>query len=402
MPRVKLTEDSCAKALPGPRGQRVTYHDTVLPGFSLRVGSTSKTFCYQRAVDGTDCRATIGRWPAVTVAAARLEARRVALEMTKGVNPTAVRHAAIARQITLGQAAEQHAKRMRARGATSAEMLLAEIHRHLEPWLGRPLQRITKADVHARHQKLVQAAGPATANRVLRHFRACWNSAAKVLDDLPRCPVSAISWAREVKHRPVLHREQLPEWAATVRSIGNSVRADYHLFVLYTALRANDAATIRFEHVDWRARTLFRPAPKMQKPFTLPLSRQALAILEARREENPIIFGDTPWAFPTWDRKGRVTHLREQKESRDERDADGKKTGRKVLILPGTHTLRRTWASCAAELAIDLTAIRRLLNHTSAIEGDVTLASYLHPSSEYMQSAVQRVADALDAWMAGR
>jgi integrase len=42
----------------------------------------------------------------------------------------------------------------------------------------------------------------------------------------------------------------------------SNVRRDYQLVVLFTGLRSMDAATIRWEHVDFEARTLHARTPR--------------------------------------------------------------------------------------------------------------------------------------------
>jgi hypothetical protein len=130
------------------------------------------------------------------------------------------------------------------------------------------------------------------------------------------------------------------------------VRRDYQLVVLLTGLRRMDAATIRWEHVDFAARTLHRPSPKggADRAFTIPLSRACFEILERRRAENR---DDAGWAFPTDAMKGRACdlcaelglprhrvgariHLVEAKEAADE------------IVSP--HRLRDTYTSALAEV----------------------------------------------------
>ncbi|HWO18605.1 MAG TPA: site-specific integrase, partial [Kofleriaceae bacterium] len=130
------------------------------------------------------------------------------------------------------------------------------------------------------------------------------------------------------------------------------MRRDYQLVVLLSGLRRMDAATIRWEHVDFAARTLRRPNPKggADRAFTFPLSRACIEILEQRKRENR---DDNGWAFPTDAMIGRACdlcaelglprhrvgariHLVEAKEAADE------------IVSP--HRLRDTYTSALAEV----------------------------------------------------
>ncbi len=64
-------------------------------------------------------------------------------------------------------------------------------------------------------------------------------------------------------------------------ALPNPIRRAFHLFVLYTGLRSEDARTVQWRDVDWDAGTLHRPTPKggVDRAFTIPLSRRALAVL---------------------------------------------------------------------------------------------------------------------------
>ena len=67
-------------ALPA-KGQR-DYHDTEIPGFRLRVSyGGTKAWIYWYRIDGRPRRLTLGRWPHITLAEARADAREAYLSV---------------------------------------------------------------------------------------------------------------------------------------------------------------------------------------------------------------------------------------------------------------------------------------------------------------------------------
>src|SRR5262245_15886080 len=73
MPRIMLTDKFCSAAKP-LRGARTDYLDETVSGLALRVtanGHRSWSFCCTSPRDGKWARATIGTYPATSLAAAR-------------------------------------------------------------------------------------------------------------------------------------------------------------------------------------------------------------------------------------------------------------------------------------------------------------------------------------------
>lgn len=396
--RFKLTaatvRDRCEPPAPGelsPGGRPVRYRfywDTELPGLFLSVGVRTRTFYVQRDVRGRSVRVKVGRYPTWTADEARRRARELVVEMDRGVDPNAKKREEAARGATLAEAVEWHASAMRARRCAERSVLSIrdEMQRHLADWLHRALASIRPAECASRHERITASSGPHAANRALQHFRACWNTAARRLDDLPACPVRSVTFNRVRRRREPIAWADLPAWRARVEAIGNPIRRDLQLFMLLTGLRSTDARTVRWEHVDFVAGTVHRPKPKggEERAFTVPLSAAALAILRRRQSENHVLFPrDEAWAFPSKDLQGRVTHVQQAKEQRYV-------GGRKVGHLPSPHRLRDTFASAAHEARVHPLDLKVLMNHALPSSGDVT-EGYIRPSVEHLRGAAERI-----------
>jgi hypothetical protein len=135
MPSVRLTEITI-RNLAAPAAGQATYWDASLPGFGLRLSQGgARSFV---VVHGeTRTRRTIGRYPIISLADARNEARRLMAEITLGLNkpPT------VTFQEALDEFLANSEKRNRPRTARDYRRLLT---RHfLTPFGGKQLGDVT-------------------------------------------------------------------------------------------------------------------------------------------------------------------------------------------------------------------------------------------------------------------
>lgn len=368
------------------------YWDSEIRGLCVRARASSKSFALWKNVRGKPRTITIGPFPEISVEQARARAKVLIGEIIGGVDPNERKRKDAARGVTLAQAIDMHATAMKSKGCAkrSIEQMRAEIDGHLADWRARPLAAITRNECAQRHERIATSSGDYAANHALRQFRACYNTANRRVEGLPPNPTVAVTFKKERRRQEPIAWEKLPAWRAAVDRIANPVRRDLQLFVLFTGLRATDAKTVRWEHVDFDAGTIHRPKPKggADRAFTVPLSTPAMEILRQRHLENHLQFSDDcGWAFPTRDMTGAVTHVQELKEPRVEA---GKRDGK----LPSPHRLRDTFATAAHEAAVPWIDLKVLLNHALPGTTNVT-AGYIRPSVEHLRACVDRVASFL-------
>lgn len=380
--QVRLTKTAIDDAQPlivdGAARQRL-YLDTELKGFGLCVGARTKTFFVQRDVNGKTVRTTIGRYGVYTVAQAREEARELIIRMGKGINPNREKEQRRSTGVTFEDALDTHLTSNKKRSERTITDYRYLADQYLSDWLKRPLAEITRKDCRERHRKIGQDHGPYVANSAFRVFRAAYNGALKIHEDLGVNPAIAVDWFPEERRKAAIPSADVAAWHAEVMGIANPVRRDYLRFVLLTGLRRESAACVEWSHIDWDNRALLIPRPKGGRPFLLPLSTQLIELLKGRQEcaDTATMFPKSPWAFPADSKSGHITEPKE-----------------KLAVKFTIHGLRNTFITVAESLDTSPYAIKMLVNHSLPDKQDVT-AGYISPELERLRAPMQAISDKL-------
>ena len=223
--------------------------------------------------------------------------------------------------------------------------------------------------------------GHYAANSAFRVFRAVYNTALKVNEELGVNPTIAVDWFQEKRRKAAIPSADLAKWYREVMDIDNPIRRDYLMFVLFTGLRRESAACARWADVDWKNCALNIPNPKGGKAFMLPLPTTLVALLKSRRdcEMAATLFPKSEWVFPADSESGHIAEPREQ-----------------MAVNFTIHGLRNTFITVAESLDISPYAIKMLVNHSTPDKQDVT-AGYITPELERLRAPMQEVADRLKA-----
>lgn len=143
--------------------------DQVLPGFGLRVTSSVRAFVVQRRIGSPakSVRTTIGRFPQVSVDAARTKASALLTVQLQPLVPVAVHTVASLMQSFIPNYVEKRHK------PKTRKTELQLIRDHVIPHLGQlPLCELTRAVITEWHNDKIAA--PIAANRALAHLsKAC-------------------------------------------------------------------------------------------------------------------------------------------------------------------------------------------------------------------------------------
>jgi integrase len=428
MPTVKLTAKTVAKLkAPDPSRKQVLHWDTELKGLGVLCSGTNavKTFVVKGTVAGRRrVRIKLARVGVLSVAEARLRAKEALAGFIGGIDPRAEAAAATTLRAALDVYLTARRDNLRPRSVVEYRV---ETERHLSRWLDMPLRSITREMVEARHRSIAaevqnhhrkaaaeaarrhlaraertetnwpeasalhrakyeaarERAAPsgfATSNRVMRNLCAIYNFVAERAGDFPPNPVKlSRQWLPVRPRTRHLRTEDMPKFYRAVLSLPNAVARDYILLLLFSGLRKNEAAALRWSDVDLQARTMRIPETKSGRPLTLPMSDIVRDMLVARRS-----LGRTSYVFPS---HAASQHIEATKFFFNQvAEASG------VRISP--HDLRRSFITTAESLDISAFALKALVNHS--LGRDVT-SGYVQMSVERLREPAQRIADKLKA-----
>jgi integrase len=356
---MRLTNSSITTLEPPGDKADHTFFDDTLPGFGIRcrrgAHGVSRSWVLQYDFGGRTKRMPLGPVTALPLAKARAMAQDLKAKVRLGQDPVAEKLAAqeaAARAIdTFGLLVSEYLafKRSKVRARTYTELV-----RHLEiyakPFHSRPLEQITHKEVSALRSRLTQANGPFIANRVGETLSAL-GTWAKRADRLVNNPFDDHNRNPEKPRERTLTADEL-------RAVWNgvdptTVYGQIVRLIVLTGCRREEIGSLRWSEVDFDREQIVLSGSRVknQRPFTLPLSEPALAILAERSRDR------IPGYEPVF--SSRAAGFNDWGKAKVELDA---RIGIPAWRL---HDLRRTFATGLGDLGILPHVIEAALNHVS-------------------------------------
>jgi integrase len=383
----KLTDPLVANAKPPAMG-RLMLWDALLPGFGLRITDKgSKSWVVMYRVGGRDAvrrRLTLGKYPALSLAKAREQARAAFQDVARGTPPASATKeeeksttfTAVAEEFV-----ERHAKQ-RNRSWRETERIL---RRYVTPeWGPRQIAEITRKDVIKLLDGLVDRGAPVMAKQTHSTIRKLFNWAVDrgVLDASPCVRLSPPAKAKD-RDRVLSDKELADVWRAT-EQLGWPFGPVIKLLIL-TGQRRQEVASMRWPDIDldralW---TLPRELTKTDRVHEVPFSSAALAVLRAApKVHTELVFttnGRTPVANFS------MSKLRLDNAVMAERARQG------VPPVPSyhLHDLRRTLASGMARRGVAPHVIEKILNHQSGVISGVAAVYNRHAYQDEKRHALE-------------
>jgi len=400
--KLHLTKTTVAGlALPEGKSE-VTFFDTKLPGFGLRIragGKRSWIALYRR--DGRLAKLTLANADVLAPDAAREMARReLAKAIVSEVDPRQEKKKR--RRLTsetLGGLIDGYLKALQEKveRGERRQRYVAEIDRHLrihcKPLHCVSYHLITPGEISGRLKRIRDEVGAVTANRVRSSLSSmfAWAMSDDGLATHNPVRLTTPPLEEEASRERVLTDGEIAEiWQ---QSGPGDYGAIVRLLLLFGA-RRDEVGGMCWSEIDSQAGVWTIPAPRAKNKVAcaLPASRLALAELEAfaRRDGRDLLFGARERAFSGWSKA---------KAELDQRIVDARK---KAAEEAGTvarplnpwrlHDLRRTMSTVMNEHLDILPHIADVcLNH---VTGRKKGSSAVYNRADYMRQK----REALTAW----
>lgn len=362
------------------------YYDDLLKGFGIRVTSGgTKAFFVEKTINRKITRITLGRYPELTAEMARKKALQCLGQIASGIDPTAEKKRLRMARMTLEEVLNDYLDARKVLKDKTKYDYQRVVNIGFANWIRKPIIDITKEDVANQHKKIGSEHGEAYANLSMRVLRALFNFASGQYEDaqgrslFPENPVKRLSqtraWYRVDRRQNYIKSHELSKWYHAVKNLENQIIADYLLFVLFTGLRRQEAATLQWKDIDLREKSFSVKQTKNHETHTLPLSDFLYDLLLKRKNKqvNEYVFLGN----------GKAGHLI---EPRKQMAFVIKETGIEFTV----HDLRRTFITIAESLDIPAYALKRLMNHK--MNNDVT-AGYIIVDVERLRKPMQTITD---------
>ncbi len=362
---MNLTDMAIKTLKPSPDGQ-VTYTDDALPGFGVRVspgGAKAFVLVYGRSRK----RATLGRYPIISLQDARKKAKELLAERTLGRREVS----AISFETALALFISTHFPENYPKPRTKDET-----ERLLRRHFIAPLRYEKVADIQTHDISRIIDGLRGTPSEARHAFAAVrqffnWATGRKYVSHNPCTGLTTP--AGSVPRNRVLSKDELKRVLQHAREKASTFSRIVLLLAL-TGQRRNEIASLRAEWIDFNKRTITLPpeVTKNRREHTFPFGKLAEAVLKEGRSEG--------YLFPARGTDAPFNGWSKSKPAFDEG----------CSIEPWTlHDLRRTFATNLAALGIPIHVTEKLLNHVSGTTGGIVAVYQRHTYLDEMRTAVE-------------
>lgn len=349
-----------------PKGERYDIREKSGDGFAIRVSpSGEKSWVFFYFFDGKKRRMTLGKYPAMSLAAARAK-HRDALKMLEADKDPAL---------------ERHQQRLDSRLSSTVEALIEEyiekwakprkrswnedkriLDKDVKPaWGKRKAKDISKREVILLLESIEKRGAPIAANRTLACVRRMFNFAVE-RDIIGTSPCTSIKApAKENRRDRCLSVNEIHTFWHGLEKAAMSEKTKLVLKLQFvTAQRKGEIITAAWSEIDLETGWWTIPDTKAKNnhPHRVPLSNLAIQLLKKIK----VLSGDSDWLFPSDQNADK--HIRGESVDRAVRRSDEKAFDGINHFTP--HDLRRTAATYMTEMGISRIVVSKLLNHADS------------------------------------
>lgn len=381
---MKLTDAKIRGSNPGKNPRKLTDGESL---FLLIHPNGSKYWQFAYRFGGKERKLSIGKYPLVSLAEARLARSAAQKLLAQNIDPSGNKQ----KERLLAEYRDRNsflavAEEWRECNSPKWDekhnvKLWGRLQNHVFPYLAkRPVSDISPLEILAIIHRIERKGLTTMSRRVLQICSAIFRY-AKITGRISMNPATDLSEAlkpHKVTHYPTLQASSLP---AFIRALDVLEATDQNkiafLLLLHTAVRTGELRHAKWEHFDLDRGEWHIPAKfmKMRRDHFVPLSRQALELLAILKP----LTGDGEWLFPSRQRRTNqvmsdATILRMIKRM----GYHGKVVG---------HGFRSMFSTFMNEAGFNPDAIERQLAHaeTNGVRAAYNRAEYIDERFKLMQ-----------------
>jgi len=349
----KFTSKSISSTV--PEENPIWIRSERVPGLCLKISKIKKKWVYERRLDGTHFKISLGDFPAVKYIQAKSAAEKISAALSEsGTIPAEFyklkdlwnfyfsRHGHLKKSIREDQRL---------------------YNQFFSAWSSLPLLQITRRRVSILHNEIGLKA-PYAANRMLALLRSMFNRCIEWgLLDAGTNPCAGIKKFREKRRRRYLSADEVPLFLKALAEEPNPLWRGFFLLSLILGQRKSELLAMQWNQIHWESGLWRIPDTKSGTPHEVPLPDAALEILKA-------IAKNSIFVFPG---KGKSGHL-----------ANPYKAWAQIVRRAGApdlriHDLRRSLATWLLAQGESLSMIQSLLNHQSQRTTEIYIAQPTAP-----------------------
>ncbi len=353
-------------------------------GLSLEVPSFGvSAWRYRYSLHGKAEKVSVGRYPAISLVAARKRREEYAEMVANGRSPARHKQAeklALASTTTVFEFAERYFREIVERDCKDPKPIRRYLDNEIYPRLAeKAVREVTSADVQAIVFRKRDGGAPAAAaqirNLLKRMFEYAMANGIIALNPALTIPMRFITQSRP--RTRALSPGELQIYLQTLYQ--SNIRRQFKLAlhqILLTLTRKSELIFARWEHIDFEAAEWQIPAEnsKTRAPHIVYLSRQSVDIFL----ELQSLGGGSPWVIPSRSSLTKpfsTTALNQALE------------GVSFAIPPFTiHDMRRTGSTLLHEKGFSSDVIEKALNHTiGGVRGIYNRAQYSDQRRKMLQ-----------------
>jgi integrase len=390
----KLTAKAVENFKPGPQRREISDGGSGL--YLVLQSSGHRSWALRYRANGRPTKLTLGSWPKVTLAGARKLAADALHDLSTGVDPSETRVAAkfkadAAKANTLANVCEEYLRREGAKLRT-VDQRVSILKRLVYPHLGdRPIGSIKRSDIVRLLDKVEDTSGPRMADSTLATVRKIMHWHATRDDEFVSPVIRGMGRQNVAEHRRsrILDDDEIRAiWAATAAD--EPFPALVRLALL-TSARRGELAGLRDDEIKDGVWLLPASRSKTKTEVPRPLSKAALALIDARRR-----IPGCPYVFTG----NGVTPIASFSGPKEKLDAESGVADWRL------HDLRRTARSLLSRAGISSDIAERCLGHAlPGIRATYDRHRYIEEMSfafEALAALIERIVSPTDSVVALR